>query len=503
MISITYSTRTSNSKFKDHLIKTSGLKDIEVIEVINNGEFSLAKVYNDLIDKSKFDICVCVHDDVELSSGWGRKLLKDFETHPEAGIIGKAGTLEMSESGVYWENMQRDMVGVVTHRIGSQKPYDSEYSIDPSGMIEVVTIDGLFMAFDKTKIVERFDESIQGFHFYDHGFCVPNHLKGVKIFVTFSFNITHFSAGQTNDSFDKNRIRFIMKYSDKLPIKVIPKIFYPVSNRKPSNKPQPKVSVIIPHIHKNELLFKCIDSLITSTVYNNYSIIIADTGSKEETRQEIIEKYKDNSNIKLVLFDFYQFSKINNLVVKNNISKDTELILFLNNDTEFLPDNDCLSNMVEVLKSKNNCFSVGPRMYFGEGLPIQHSGMYAYIDKNNSFQITHYGINTYYKYYKGITPIIGNTGACLLVRRNVFEKLDMFNEKYTSCFEDVEINLKAICNGYINLFDSNSVIYHYESQTRNEDPENLKKLQDDYVNNLAPFVQNNFEKLKGYIHKIN
>ncbi len=503
MISITYSTRTSNPQFKDHLTKTSGLKDIEVIEVINNGEFSLAKVYNDLIDKSKFNICVCVHDDIQLESGWGKKLLKDFSSNPDAAIIGKAGTVKMPESGTYWENMQTDMVGCVTHKIGDENPYKSEYSIDPGSMIEVVTIDGLFMAFDKTKIVERFDETIPGFHFYDHGFCIPNWLKGVKIFVSFSFNIQHASGGITNDQFEKNRIRFIMKYSDVLPLSVTPKIFYPKSKKIVNTKPQSKVTVIIPHIHKNELLFKCIDSLIESTVYNNYEVIVADTGSSNKVIKEIKEKYNDNTRIRLVEYDYYNFAKINNDVVKNHVSKDTELILFLNNDVEFLSDCDVLTNYVNGLKSFNNAFSIGCRLYFGIDKPLQHAGMFAYISKEKSFEITHYGLQTYYKYHNKLVNLIGSTGACLMVRKNVFEKLGMFNEGYTSCFEDVEINMKSIVNGHINLFDGNSVALHKESQTRNEDPENIKKLQADYVNHLLPYVNANFEKLKTYIHQMN
>jgi hypothetical protein len=44
-----------------------------------------------------------------------------------------------------------------------------------------------------------------------------------------------------------------------------------------------------------------------------------------------------------------------------------------------------------------------------------------------------------------------------------------------------------------------SVAYHYESLTRNEDPDNLKKLNEDYIKNLVPFVNKNFDKLKDKI----
>jgi GT2 family glycosyltransferase len=82
-----------------------------------------------------------------------------------------------------------------------------------------------------------------------------------------------------------------------------------------------------------------------------------------------------------------------------------------------------------------------------------------------------------------------------MIRKSVFEKCDYFNENYISCFEDVELNLKCLLLGYNNYYDGSLVSYHYESQTRNEDPNNMKKLNQDYLNNLIPFVNKNINKL--------
>ena len=85
-----------------------------------------------------------------------------------------------------------------------------------------------------------------------------------------------------------------------------------------------------------------------------------------------------------------------------------------------------------------------------------------------------------------------------MIRKKLFEKLGMFNEGYINCFEDVELNLKSIVSGYKNYMDNNSVAYHHESKTRNEDPDNLKKLNQDYVQRLHPFIINNFPKIQSY-----
>jgi len=87
----------------------------------------------------------------------------------------------------------------------------------------------------------------------------------------------------------------------------------------------------------------------------------------------------------------------------------------------------------------------------------------------------------------------------LMIRKSVFEKCNYFNENYISCFEDVELNLKCILLGYDNYYDGNLVSYHYESQTRNEDPEIIDKMTQDYQKNLLPFVVKHLDKLKNYI----
>jgi GT2 family glycosyltransferase len=78
-----------------------------------------------------------------------------------------------------------------------------------------------------------------------------------------------------------------------------------------------------------------------------------------------------------------------------------------------------------------------------------------------------------------------------MIRKNVFIKLGMFNEKYSNCFEDVEINLKSIVMGHRNYICGNCVAYHYESKTRERNADVEKQ---DYYNNLIPFVQKYLDK---------
>lgn len=220
MITIGYSTRTTNPEFKDYLIKTSSLRNVQVIEKINNGEKSLSEVYNEIIDESEHNIIVLCHDDIEFDSkNWGDKLLKNFKKNPDYGIFGLAGTKYLDSSARWWK-IPQTMYGIVNHKHEGKK-WTSTYSRTINDNIEeVVLVDGLFIALDKTKIKHKFDETIKGFHFYDLGFTVPNHLDGVGVGVMFNIRVTHLSIGQTNQQWENNRVEFSEKYKTKLPIDI-------------------------------------------------------------------------------------------------------------------------------------------------------------------------------------------------------------------------------------------------------------------------------------------
>ena len=217
MITIGYSTRENNPTFIEHLKKTVGPKNVEIIEVVNNGEKSLTKVYNEILNQAKNDIVVLCLDDIKFEDkGWGNKIIKHF-TKTNYGILGVAGTTNMPSSGMWWEN-RRKMVGVVNHEHLGKK-WESKYSTSLGNDIEeVVVVDGLFMAIHKQRIKSDFIEDFDNFHFYDISFCFENYMAGVHIGVLYNIKITHSSIGQTNDAWEENKIKFAEKYSDNLPI---------------------------------------------------------------------------------------------------------------------------------------------------------------------------------------------------------------------------------------------------------------------------------------------
>lgn len=500
MITIIYSTHKDseyNKKFNQHLLLTVGLKNVQVLEYQNNNEFSLTHLYNKGIDESIYDIVVCCHNDIKLEKNWGKKLLKDFNNNPDFGIIGKAGSCYFPESGVYWEKLSQTMVGQVYHQPPNQKKFLSRYSPKLPILVPVVTVDGLFIAFDKTKIKHNFDETIGRFHFYDHGFCVPNYLDGVKIGVTSSFEITHESVGRPNQEFFDSKVLFVEKWKDVLPLDLKPeKIYIPEINRKKYKK-FGKVGVIIPTKGKISMLIDCIDSFYKHCDPDVFHIFIADTGSTDEEKGELRNHISNFKNISLIEYDYYNFAKINNDVVKNHIDNTFEFLLFCNNDIKLM--NDVISGMLTVFSTTPKTGTVGCRLHF-EDNTVQHDGIFVGLNqKTNVVGVSHLNLKNYWNYYNTIKEVIGNTGGLMMIRKSTFIKIGHFNEQYSTCFEDVELNILLKSKGLKNILAGECVAYHYESQTRKEDSEDLLKLNNDYKNHLLPIITEKWDKIKDMV----
>lgn len=500
MITIIYSTHKDkkyNDTFKKHLLDTVGLKNVQILEYQNNNEFSLAQIYNRGINESIFDILVCCHNDIELEKGWGKKILKDFENNQDFGIIGKAGSCYFPSSGIYWEKMQQTMVGQVWHHPNGQKKWINQYSAKIPVIVPVVTIDGLFISFNKNKIKKTFDEQIGKFHFYDHPFCLSNYLSGVKLGVTSSFEIIHQSVGEPNEEFYKSKDSFLQKYGQYLPLDLLPNLPYYLTTKPKSFKNIGKVAIIIPNLNNFEMLQECLISFYENCDEKKFEIFIADTGSDEDNKSKIKQFIETKSNITLIEYSYYNFAKINNDVVKNHLKKEHEFILFCNNDIKIL--NNVIDNMLNVFKNFVKVGTVGCRLHY-EDNRVQHDGHIYFVNKQNQFVFSHFGNLTYYGFTPFMRKVIGNTAALMMVKKESFQQVGFFNENYTACFEDVELNCKFLINGYTNYYDGESVGYHKVSSTRSLDSMMSQKEQFDYNNFLLPFINNNIEKLKNKIY---
>ena len=492
MISIVFSTRKDNPDYINHINKTIGVRDYEIIQIVNEGKYSLTEAYNKGLKDSNNDIVAFIHDDLILPEKWGKKMLNHFN-ESDYGILGVAGTTDLPESGMWWQDNTK-MIGIVKHSHNG-KTWENKYSASfGTEIIQSVVVDGLFFVVDKNRIKKDFNEDIKGFHLYDIDFTFNNHINDVKVGVVFDVRVIHKSIGQTNQQWEDNRKQFVEIYKEHLPYNLNPEIRF--ENKVVKLKTTPKVSVVIPTKGNIDLLSQCVTSIIEKDDYPNIEVLIADTGSEEEEKDEIkklIESYTDKTKIRLIEYDYYNFAKINNDVVRNYVSDDTELILFSNNDIKVL--NNAISQMVEVyLKNKKSVGTIGARLHF-EDNTIQHGGIITFLGQNNngkySVGLSHHGIKSYYNYSTNKKEVLGNTAAFLMISKNLFKKINGFREIYKECFEDVHLNIDCLRMGKKNIFIGDAVCYHYESITRNGDSMRLERESEDYSKRIIPYIKDN------------
>lgn len=217
MISVVISSHFAeceNEKFKKHISETIGCNH-EILLYENKNQYSLSEIYNKGIADSKFDIVCFLHNDITINTNdWGKEVVRDF-CFNEHGIIGVAGSKFVPKSGCWWE-VREALYGKIKHELKSGNR-QTNFSEKLSKIEDVVCIDGVFIAVQKSRIKHNFDTQFKGFHFYDVGFCAKNYLSGVGIGITTNIEITHKSGGNVSEEWEKNRKLFEKTYKDTLP----------------------------------------------------------------------------------------------------------------------------------------------------------------------------------------------------------------------------------------------------------------------------------------------
>lgn len=218
-LSVVISTRKKDDTFIDHVSKMFSHPKTQILIYENDG-VPLSKIYNEGLHNSTSNIVVFMHDDIIIeTNNLTPKINKLFDTNPEYGIIGVAGTDNLT-SGKWWDNRD-NMFGIVGHEHEGKKHinhYSKQQYIDT--LKEVVIVDGLFMMINKERIKHTFNEEFRGFHFYDLPICVENHMDGVKVGVTTKIKLTHKSIGMTNKEWERNKLLFEALYEKNFPLKV-------------------------------------------------------------------------------------------------------------------------------------------------------------------------------------------------------------------------------------------------------------------------------------------
>lgn len=224
----------------------------------------------------------------------------------------------------------------------------------------------------------------------------------------------------------------------------------------------PLVSIIIPTRDRVDLLKQCIAS-IDRTEYKNLEVIIVDNNS---TEPETKNYFSSLSHTVLPYTEVFNFSAINNYASKRAKG---DYLIFMNNDIEII-SGEWLSAMLEHAQRKE-VGAVGAKLLYPDNR-IQHAGIILGIGgvAGHSHKYSQNGYHGYFSQIDIIRNFSAVTAACLMVRKEVFEEVNGFDEDLRVAFNDVDLCLRIRQRGYLIVYTPYALLYHHESATRGFDP---------------------------------
>lgn len=235
----------------------------------------------------------------------------------------------------------------------------------------------------------------------------------------------------------------------------------------------PLISIIIPNKDHVEDLSRCIKSLYEINNYKNFEILVCENNSKNNETFEYYEELKKRyHNISILYYeDSFNFAAINNYASK--FAKG-EFLLFLNNDTKMIDPNS-LSEMLSICLNPDTGV-VGAKLYY-KNKTVQHAGVV--VGLGGSAQHVFLGIKENDFGYSLRSNIVCNysavTGACLMTKRKLFNKVKGFSEDLAVSFNDIDFCLKIRELGKYVVYTPFSTWFHYESLSRGYDKRGDKK----------------------------
>lgn len=242
---------------------------------------------------------------------------------------------------------------------------------------------------------------------------------------------------------------------------------------------KPLVSVIIPSKDQPEILRRNIYSLLQTAQGVPYEIILVDNGSREENRIKT-EKLKEELSGKNIPCHYiyspmpFHFSEMCNLGARE---AGGGLLLFFNDDIE-AAEPGWLEAMAQKAQQPY-AGAVGMKLLYPDSDRIQHAGIVSLpMGPVHKLQFLNDGEEHYFGRNRKNCNVSAVTGACLMVRKELFWECGGFCMELPVAFNDVDLCFTLLEKGYYNIVINSAWLYHYESLSRGEDEtaEKLKRL---------------------------
>lgn len=240
-------------------------------------------------------------------------------------------------------------------------------------------------------------------------------------------------------------------------------------------KGEPLISILIPNMDHIEDLKKCVNSIYERSTYRNWEIIVIENNSTNPETFEYYEQIKEKG-IQIVRWrGEFNYSAINNFGAKY---ANGEYLLLLNNDVEVITP-DWLEQML-MFAQREDVGAVGSMLYYPDDT-IQHAGVILGLGGVAGHSHKYYPRGDYGYMCRLILAqnLSAVTGACLLMRKAVWEEVGGLDERFKVAFNDVDLCMRIRAAGYLIVFTPYAELYHYESKSRGveDTPEKIRRFE--------------------------
>jgi GT2 family glycosyltransferase len=228
-------------------------------------------------------------------------------------------------------------------------------------------------------------------------------------------------------------------------------------------------TVIIPTRDNYDLLRPCIEGLMGTMTSNAvmFDILVVDNGSKDQNILIYLGELRERERVKVIRDDGpFNWAALNNAAVTQSTS---DVVIFLNDDMLPIVSDWCDEMCFWALRSQTG--AVGTRLLYEDG-SIQHAGVVGGV-----FGLAaHEGVGAagndpgYLGRHALVRKAMAVTGACMAVRRSVFEQLGGFDaDTFAVAYNDLDFCLRAGEKGLDIIYTPYASFYHFESKSRGFD----------------------------------
>ncbi|MDP2638263.1 MAG: glycosyltransferase family 2 protein [Candidatus Levybacteria bacterium] len=244
------------------------------------------------------------------------------------------------------------------------------------------------------------------------------------------------------------------------------------------------VSIIIVNLNGKVNLEICLNSLFKIT-YSPFEIIVVDNGSTDGSIDFLKKKFP---SVKIVETNKnLGFAQGNNVGYRKSKG---EYILLLNNDC--IVTKNFLDKLVSCLKKNSTVGIIQPTIFFyrpGTSLHKKINSVGSFFLKSGFLYHQDYGKNFVRQKYLKPYEVFSAYGACLLVKREVVEKVGLFDPDFFLYFEETDLCHRVWLAGYSVMVDPRVYVFHKGAQTSKKLPAAFVQFHS-FKNKLYSYLKN-------------